>query len=98
MLMATAVFSTPAYEEVSACLICCSAELRDVDRDFHFRQCASCGFIFDSPRPTLSTLVDFYSSGSKYDPWLDNCAAREKLWKRRLNKMLPSAHRRGSLL
>ena len=84
-------------ETVAACNLCHSQTIRELDRDYNFCQCGACGYVFDSPRPTLDEIVAFYSQESKYDSWVDAAAARDALWKRRLEKLLP--HRaEGNLL
>jgi SAM-dependent methyltransferase len=84
-------------ETVAACNLCHSQTIRQLDRDYNFCQCGACGYVFDSPRPTLNEIVAFYSQESKYDSWVDAAAARDALWKRRLEKLLP--HRAdGNLL
>jgi 2-polyprenyl-3-methyl-5-hydroxy-6-metoxy-1,4-benzoquinol methylase len=60
-------------------------------------QCGGCGYIFDNPRPTLDELVRFYSKPTKYDSWLNQLKARDRMWKRRLNR-LRSTRRPGVLL
>jgi ubiquinone/menaquinone biosynthesis C-methylase UbiE len=50
-------------------------------------ECASCGLIFDNPRPSRTAIAAFYSSDGKYDGWLVNLQGREAMWARRLQKM-----------
>jgi len=84
-------------ETVAACNLCHSQTIRQLDREYNFCQCGACGYVFDSPRPTLDEIVAFYSQESKYDSWVDAAAARDALWQRRLQKLLP--HRaEGNLL
>jgi 2-polyprenyl-3-methyl-5-hydroxy-6-metoxy-1,4-benzoquinol methylase len=84
-------------ETVAACNLCHSHTIRQLDREYNFCQCGACGYVFDSPRPTLDEIVAFYSQESKYDSWVDAAAARDALWQRRLQKLLP--HRaEGNLL
>lgn len=84
-------------ETLQTCGLCQSGAIESVDREWHFCRCAACGYVFDSPRPTLDELVAFYSQPSKYDHWLSRERARDILWKRRVKKLLP--HRRpGNLL
>jgi len=68
-----------------------------VDADFNLRRCEACDYVFDSPRPTLTAIVNFYSAPKKYDTWLEAEDSREELWKRRLHKLLKNAER-GNLL
>src|SRR4029077_6945356 len=84
-------------ELLHQCNLCQSAQLDVLDPDCNIAQCRSCGFVFDNPRPTLETLIDFYSKPGKYDSWLAELDARDRLWKRRLAK-LRSTRKPGSLL
>jgi ubiquinone/menaquinone biosynthesis C-methylase UbiE len=84
-------------ETVAACNLCHSQTIQQLDREYNFCRCGVCGYVFDSPRPTLEEIVAFYSQDSKYDSWVDAAAARDALWQRRLQKLLP--HRApGNLL
>jgi 2-polyprenyl-3-methyl-5-hydroxy-6-metoxy-1,4-benzoquinol methylase len=84
-------------ETVTLCDVCASPRLEDVDRARALKRCGDCGFVFDSPRPTLDELVAYYSKKGKYDQWLADLSQRERLWKRRLRKLRRHA-RPGSLL
>ncbi len=77
-----------ATEVVLACSICRSDRIQKIDSDFNFCRCESCGFVFDSPRPSFAEISAFYSQAGKYDVWLDEERARDMLWKRRLKKLL----------
>jgi ubiquinone/menaquinone biosynthesis C-methylase UbiE len=82
-------------EIVLACNICGSEQIQEVDREFNFCRCESCGYVFDSPRPSFAEIGAFYSQAGKYDTWLEEEEARDTLWKRRLKKLLRSgAHGR----
>src|SRR4249920_452047 len=84
-------------EVVAACNVCGSDRILKVDPEFNFCRCDSCGYVFDSPRPSVAAVARFYSQAGKYDSWLLQERARDLLWKRRLRKLLP--HRApGSLL
>jgi 2-polyprenyl-3-methyl-5-hydroxy-6-metoxy-1,4-benzoquinol methylase len=87
----------PEMETVSHCLLCDSVRIGTVDAEFNLRRCEACGYVFDSPRPTLTAIVNFYSAPKKYDGWLVAERSREGLWKRRLRKLLKNAVR-GNLL
>jgi SAM-dependent methyltransferase len=76
-------------ETVLSCNICRSDQIQAVDPEWNFCRCGSCGYVFDSPRPTIAELVAFYSQPAKYDSWLNAARARDALWKRRLRKLLP---------
>jgi SAM-dependent methyltransferase len=86
-----------ATEIVVACSICRSDRIQKIDSDFNFCCCESCGFIFDSPRPSFAAISAFYSQAGKYDVWLNDERARDLLWKRRLKKLLRTGAK-GSLL
>lgn len=95
--MTTAAVSMPEMETLSCCLLCESRQIQPVDAGHNLYKCEACGYIFDNPRPTLASLVGFYSKPGKYDSWLEAEASRERLWKRRLKKLLKHAQR-GNLL
>ncbi len=84
-------------ETVLSCNLCRSELIQKIDPEWNFCRCSACGYVFDSPRPTLDELVDFYSQPAKYDSWVAQTSARDALWKRRLKKFMP--HRNpGNLL
>ena len=84
-------------EVVASCNVCRSDRIQKVDADFNLCRCDACGYVFDSPRPSVAEVARFYSQAGKYDSWLQQERARDLLWQRRLRKLLP--HRaRGSLL
>jgi 2-polyprenyl-3-methyl-5-hydroxy-6-metoxy-1,4-benzoquinol methylase len=84
-------------EVVRACNICRSDRIQKIDQDFNFCRCDSCGYVFDSPRPSFEEISAFYSQAGKYDVWLNEERARDVLWKRRL-KMLLQHRPQGNLL
>ncbi|HZD95218.1 MAG TPA: class I SAM-dependent methyltransferase [Candidatus Sulfotelmatobacter sp.] len=84
-------------EVLHQCNLCDSAYLDVLDATCNIARCRACGYVFDNPRPTLQALIDFYSKPGKYDSWLEELEARERLWQRRLNK-LRSTRKTGSLL
>src|ERR1700704_2544289 len=84
-------------EVVLSCNVCRSDRIQSVDAEFNFCRCDSCGYVFDSPRPSTVEVAAFYSQPAKYNSWLKEEAARDALWKRRLKKL--SRHSaQGSLL
>ena len=76
-------------EAVLSCNVCRSDRIQRVDPEFNFCQCDSCGYVFDSPRPSAAEVAAFYSQPAKYDSWLQEESARDALWKRRVSKLLP---------
>lgn len=84
-------------EVVLSCNVCRSDRIKKVDPEFNFCRCVSCGYVFDSPRPSFAEVSAFYSQAGKYDSWLKEERARDILWKRRLKKLLRWSAR-GSLL
>ncbi len=84
-------------EVVRACNICRSDRIQKIDQDFNFCRCDSCGYVFDSPRPSFEEISAFYSQAGKYDVWLNEERARDGLWKRRL-KLLLQHRPQGNLL
>jgi 2-polyprenyl-3-methyl-5-hydroxy-6-metoxy-1,4-benzoquinol methylase len=84
-------------EIVLACSVCRSDRVQKIDSDFNFCRCDSCGYVFDSPRPSFAEISAFYSQAGKYDIWLKEERARDMLWKRRLKKLLQTGAK-GSLL
>lgn len=85
------------WEPLSSCLLCGSKQIQTVDTEYNICRCGTCGYVFDNPRPTLAAIVGYYSKPGKYDSWLEGETARERLWKRRLRKLLKHAMR-GKLL
>jgi SAM-dependent methyltransferase len=84
-------------EALTECLLCGSRSIETIDPDAALCICRSCGYVFDNPRPTLRAIINFYSEPAKYDSWLSEENARNKLWIRRLKKMRRTA-RPGTLL
>src|SRR6185312_2914676 len=84
-------------EIVLACNVCQSNHIQKVDPDFNFCRCDSCGYVFDSPRPSFAEISAFYSQAGKYDTWLKEERSRDRLWIRRLKKLLESGAK-GRLL
>jgi ubiquinone/menaquinone biosynthesis C-methylase UbiE len=95
--MAAVAVRTPEMEMLSHCLLCESARIQAVDAKYNLCECEACGYVFDNPRPTLPAIVNFYSTPKKYDTWLVAEDSRERLWNRRLKKLLKKAER-GNLL
>jgi SAM-dependent methyltransferase len=84
-------------ECLSACPLCGTEHIRTTDEGSNICECEPCGYVFDNPRPTIESLVAFYSQPSKYDSWLSEEQARDQLWRRRLKQLL-RIRKPGSLL
>src|SRR5438309_6313202 len=74
-------------EIVPACSVCRSDRVQKIESDFNFCRCDSCGYVFDSPRPSFAEISAFYSQAGKYDTWLAEERARDTMWERRLKKL-----------
>lgn len=84
-------------EVIEKCNVCGSTILDVVDQDCNIARCADCGYIFDNPRPTQEELIRFYSRPTQYDSWLTELEERDRIWKRRVDK-LRSTKKVGTLL
>jgi SAM-dependent methyltransferase len=84
-------------ETLFSCNFCENTTLEPFDPENNLVRCARCHYVFDNPRPSLEALVRFYSKPAKYDSWLNDFEARNRLWRRRLRK-LRSQRKPGSLL
>jgi ubiquinone/menaquinone biosynthesis C-methylase UbiE len=89
--------TTDGLESLSACNVCGSDAIEQLDPECNLCRCRECGYVFDSPRPNQQEITSFYSRQGKYDSWLTDAAARDSLWKRRL-KMLLRHRAPGNLL
>lgn len=85
-------------EILSACIGCSSDGLVRFSGENKTSLCDRCGLLFDNPRPSASAIQDFYSRESQYDGWLAELSERDRLWRRRLAKMLGANPKRGALL
>lgn len=86
-----------SFENIECCNLCGNNQLKVIDSVCNISTCKDCGYIVDNPRPTLESLVRFYSQPTKYDHWLTNSRARDSLWRRRVKKM-NRVGKAGSLL
>jgi 2-polyprenyl-3-methyl-5-hydroxy-6-metoxy-1,4-benzoquinol methylase len=84
-------------EVLDRCPLCDADSLGVLDFTANLCECKRCGYVFDSPRPTLSALIAFYSQPTKYDQRLAEEPARDALWTRRLGLLRPIA-KPGALL
>lgn len=79
------------------CTLCGNSDLDPVDPESDITRCRVCGYIFHNPQPSENQLVEFYSRPTQYDSWLEALESRDRLWKRRLGKLV-SRRKTGSLL
>jgi len=84
-------------ELLQKCGLCDSSQLESLDPECNIMRCRKCRYIFDNPRPMLEELIGFYSRHDKYDSWLAELDARERVWKQRL-RILEQYKKPGSLL
>jgi 2-polyprenyl-3-methyl-5-hydroxy-6-metoxy-1,4-benzoquinol methylase len=75
-------------EHLDACPLCNRPGLVIIDRNINLCRCNGCGLVLDNPRPTIEALQAYYSGEDKYDHWIANEALRDRLWSRRLAKIL----------
>lgn len=76
---------------------CPGCESQSIHQNSFLAQCENCELVFDNPRPSPQEISDYYSQHGKYDHWLSNLGPRERMWRRRLKKLLRFS-RQGSLL
>ncbi|HEX2330795.1 MAG TPA: class I SAM-dependent methyltransferase [Candidatus Angelobacter sp.] len=74
-------------ETLEHCNICSSRQIRSIDPEYNLCRCQDCGYVFDSPRPTIEEIVTFYSKKGQYDHWLREDEARVAIWTWRLGKL-----------
>lgn len=84
-------------ESLETCNVCGERRLEVWDDRASISECQSCGYVFDNPRPTIQELIRFYSKPAKYDSWLREESARDRLWKWRVKQLL-RFRKPGSLL
>lgn len=84
-------------ETLNSCDLCGGRQIGVIDAECSICACQTCGYVFDNPRPTAGAIAAFYSKPTKYDHWLAQETARDRLWKRRLMKM-EHTRKSGSLL
>ncbi len=89
--------SENAFEHLANCRLCLGRNISLFDGTASIWRCRECGYFFDNPRPGPEEIERFYSRPVQYDAWLADATERERLWKRRLQKVLPYA-KPGSLL
>jgi ubiquinone/menaquinone biosynthesis C-methylase UbiE len=86
-MIETAPYPEIQLEPVLACPLCESELIVMADAANNICVC-TCGFVFDSPRPTLESITAFYSAKGKYETWVARDGAYDRLWKRRLKSFL----------
>jgi SAM-dependent methyltransferase len=74
-------------ETLSSCNICKGEMLEVVDPIAELWRCQKCGYVFVNPQPTLPEVTAYYSKPAKYDVWLSEEHARDRLWQRRVRKV-----------
>lgn len=84
-------------ETLTSCLSCHNEHLDKIDPSADLCKCPDCGYVFVNPRPTVQSIIEYYSKPTKYDIWISEEKARDALWLRRLRKMR-KFKRAGSLL
>jgi len=84
-------------EVLCSCDLCDSDRIDKIDAESNICRCLSCGYVFDNPRPTAKDVAAYYSKPTKYDSWVLEEGARDRLWKRRLG-MMKKTRKPGSLL
>lgn len=82
---------------VESCSVCLGRDIDVMDAAKALNRCQRCGFVFDSPRPTVEALVEFYSRATQYDGWVADREVRDRLWRRRVEMVLRHS-RPGNLL
>ena len=85
-------------ETLTACNLCGSSNIEVVNEKSNICRCRNCDYIFDSPRPTLAEITQYYSRIDKYDSWLAREKARDALWQRRLRLVRKRTCKKGKLL
>lgn len=83
-------------ESLSRCPSCELPDIAPACPQNRFCRCESCGLVFDNPRPSWEEITRFYAAEDKYDEWLAELPARDRLWKRRLSRVL--RHAKGGRL
>lgn len=81
---------------LDSCILCESSKIHALCSKNHYAECSDCGLVFDSPRPQWEDVLAFYSKQDQYDAWLTELEEREKLWARRLKRVL--RHRKSGKL
>ena len=74
-------------EVLDKCNLCGNEMIEELDAACCICGCRACGYIFDSPRPTLGEIEKYYSRPDQYNDWLANEGPRDDLWQRRLRRM-----------
>lgn len=84
-------------EILSDCRLCSGRNISVVDAECLICRCDDCGYLFDNPRPAEEEIIAYYSRPKQYDVWLEKEADRDRLWRRRLQKVLKH-NKPGTLL
>ncbi|MEI7817060.1 MAG: class I SAM-dependent methyltransferase [Desulfuromonadales bacterium] len=83
-------------EKLDSCTLCCNNKFSVIDPACNICRCETCGYVFDNPRPESEEIIEYYSKPMKYESWLVKEDDRNKLWQRRLIKVL--AHKKSGTL
>jgi len=75
-------------EKLTSCILCNSNAIEPCCDIADLYLCNDCELIFDNPRPSQTLISDYYSKNDKYEHWLVNIEARNRLWKNRLKHVL----------
>lgn len=72
---------------IPTCPSCETSQITTLCVENRFCGCSRCGLVFDNPRPSTDDIARFYAAEDKYDEWLAELPARDRLWKRRLARV-----------
>jgi ubiquinone/menaquinone biosynthesis C-methylase UbiE len=75
-------------EKIENCILCGSKKIESKCSNKDLYGCKDCKFIFHNPRPTIEEIVKYYSSEGHYNKWIKELDSRERIWDRRLRKIL----------
>lgn len=77
-----------AWEKVAACPMCASPSRSVVDRSASVVRCRGCGHRYVELRPTQAEIARGYSLPTTYDDWIELADGRERMWRRRFDRVL----------
>ncbi|HSR62332.1 MAG TPA: class I SAM-dependent methyltransferase [Gammaproteobacteria bacterium] len=82
------------------CAVCSSSAITDLahKRDYRFRRCSDCGFIFLDPMPSQETLNEQYiDPGTEAEPTYDKASSRMRRAVLKLPRFFPYAYKKDTL-